>query len=40
MEYIVLAGEVPPLSPKEWTHSSSEMNLGSTELIPLFDVSI
>jgi len=39
MEYLVLDGEVPPVSPKEWTRSSSEPSRNTPLLIPLSDVS-
>ena len=40
MEYLVLDGEVPPNSPKEWSHSPAEITLGPTTRIPLSDVSL
>lgn len=39
MEYLVLDGEVPPASPKEWEPSVSDMQRGSPVAIPLSDVS-
>jgi protein phosphatase 1 regulatory subunit 10 len=39
MEYLVLDGEIPPVSPKEWTRNSNESSRNVPLLIPLSDVS-
>lgn len=38
MEYLVLDGEIPPTSPKEWERSSNDLQRGPPIAIPLSDV--
>lgn len=39
MEYLVLDGEIPPASPKEWVRAATELQRGPPIEIPLSDVS-
>ncbi|KAF1334885.1 hypothetical protein FI667_g1526, partial [Globisporangium splendens] len=38
MEYLVLDGEIPPVSPKEWVRAPTELQRGPPVEIPLSDV--